>query len=193
MVQEVDVLIVGSGSAGLCAATYLARCGIKSYKILERRPGPMTMGQADGVQCRTVEVYESFGLAEDLKKEAYHVLELTFWSSEDGPEIEGRKGIQRKRRAADTMPGLSHQPHVILNQARMNKMLIDAMRRFEGSEVEYGWEVQGVEVDRTAASDRSSLPVTVEAERSGQKETFKAKYVLVRGSWQGLWGELTSY
>ena len=184
MVQEVDVLIVGSGSAGLCAATYLARCGIQSFKILEKRSGPMAMGQADGVQCRTVEIYESIGLSEDNLRQAFHVLEVTFWSSDDSPEVEGRRAIRRTGRTADTMPGLSHQPHIILNQAKMNGLLIDAMRRFGGEEVEYGWEVKGLEIDKSSAEDLNSHCVSVTAESSGKRETFKARYVLV--SWSQL-------
>lgn len=29
------------------------------------------MGQADGVQCRTVEIFEAFNLSEELLREAY--------------------------------------------------------------------------------------------------------------------------
>jgi phenol 2-monooxygenase len=91
MIEQVDVLICGSGSAGLCAATWLSRCGVPC-KVLDSRSGPLVMGQADGVQCRTVEVFESFGLAEDLLREAYHVLETVFWASDhDG-------GISRRSR-----------------------------------------------------------------------------------------------
>lgn len=50
-----DVLIAGSGSAGLCAALWLARLKIP-FVVLEKRDGPLKIGQADGVQCRTVEV-----------------------------------------------------------------------------------------------------------------------------------------
>ncbi|KIV91191.1 hypothetical protein PV10_05755 [Exophiala mesophila] len=172
MVQHVDVLICGSGSAGLAAATWLAICGIKSVKILERRSGPMTMGQADGVQCRTVEIFESFGLAEDLLREAYHVLEVAFWSSD------GKGGLRRTSRTADTQPGLSHQPHVILNQARINALLLDHMKKNGGEEVEYGYTVKHVEVDPTLVDDPSAYAVTVLAEKDGTEETFKAKYVL---------------
>ena len=173
MAQHVDVLICGSGSAGLAAATWLAICGIKSVKILERRSGPMTMGQADGVQCRTVEIFESFGLAEDLLREAYHVLEVAFWSSD------GKGGLRRTSRTADTQPGLSHQPHVILNQARINALLLDHMKKNGGEEVEYGYTVKHVEVDPTLVDDPTAYAVTVLAEKDGTEETFKAKYVLV--------------
>jgi phenol 2-monooxygenase len=185
MVQHVDVLICGSGSAGLCAATWLARCGI-TCKILEKNSGPMQLGQADGVQCRTVEVFESFGLAEELLRTAYHVLEVAFWSSDSNGNL------VRTRRTADTMPGLSHQPHVILNQANVNGFLLNAMKRFNEQTVDYGYTVKNVHVNgitstqtnttvnmSSASANDDVYPVTVTAERFGVEEIFKAKYALV--------------
>lgn len=174
MAEQVDVLICGSGSAGLCAAVWLARCGI-NYKIVERRAGPLESGQADGVQCRTVEIFESFGIAEDLLKEAYHVLEVAFWAAEG-------EGIKRTHYAADTEPGLSHQPHVILNQARIHGMLIEEIQRVSGSvEIEYGCDVQSVEVDDVVDEDSAACCVTTRAISNGQPRVFRSKYVLV--SW----------
>ncbi|EHK42283.1 hypothetical protein TRIATDRAFT_30979 [Trichoderma atroviride IMI 206040] len=168
MAEQVDVLICGCGSAGLCAAVWLSRCGI-SYKILERRDGPLENGQADGVQCRTVEIFESFGIAEDLLKEAYHVLEVAFWAAEG-------EGIKRTHYTADTEPGLSHQPHVILNQARINGMLIEEIQRVSGSAaIEYGCDVQSVEVDDIV---NESSRVTTRAVSNGQQKVFQSKYVL---------------
>ena len=172
MVERVDVLICGSGSAGLCAATWLARCGI-SCKVLERRDGPMTLGQADGVQCRTVEIFESFGIGEELLREAYHVLEVAFWA-DDGSGV-----IKRTGRTADTQPGLSHQPHVILNQARINMLMIEAMRRFNNQEVDYGYDIKHLEVDGKQAKDPSAYPVKVISKKDGKLVEFEAKYALV--------------
>lgn len=172
MVEKVDVLICGSGSAGLCAATWLARYGIRC-KVLERREGPMTMGQADGVQCRTVEIFESFGIGEELLREAYHVLEVVFWAQD------GSGNVSRTGRTADTQPGLSHQPHVILNQARINMLLIESMRRFNNQEIDYGYNIESVEVHSQLAKDPSAYPVKVTAEKNGKKEQFEAKYAMV--------------
>lgn len=177
MIQEVEVFICGSGSAGLCAATWLARCGIP-YKIVDSRSGPLVTGQADGVQCRTVEVFESFGISEDLLREGYHVLEVVFWDDESSG-VEENRGIERTGRAADTEQGLSHQPHIILNQAGVNGLLIGAMRKFGGQEVDYGYAVKSVSVDSKLAEDPKSYPVTVTTDKYGKEEVFKAKYVLV--------------
>ncbi|KAI1384438.1 FAD binding domain-containing protein [Hypoxylon trugodes] len=181
--QEFDVLICGGGSAGLCAGVWLARNGI-SFRILEKRDGPLIMGQADGVQCRTVEIFESFGLSDALLREAYHVIELAFWAADEGPNgsEEGNskaKGIKRTRYAADTEPGLSHMPHVLLSQARINELLTNEMESTAGQScIEYGCEVLRVGVDSTRAADPSAHCVTVMASKGGAEREYRAKYVL---------------
>ncbi|KAI0834819.1 FAD binding domain-containing protein [Hypoxylon sp. FL0890] len=176
MAEKVDVLICGGGSAGLCAGVWLARCGI-NFRILEKRAGPLETGQADGVQCRTVEVFESFGLAEALLKEAYHVMEITFWAHDNNAGSVG--GIRRTKYTADTEPGLSHLPHILLSQARINKLLTDEMERAAGrSCIEYGCEVQGLEVDYERASDPYAYCVAVRASKDGTEKEYQAKYVL---------------
>ena len=134
--ERTTVLIIGSGSAGIFAATWLSIYGIP-FTMLERRSGPMEIGQADGVQCRTVEIYESFGVSEELLRESYHVLEVAFWGPREEVKDENATnktsmrwaGIERKSRAADAERGLSHMPHVILNQARMNNLMLGVMER----------------------------------------------------------------
>ncbi|KAI1144329.1 FAD binding domain-containing protein [Hypoxylon sp. FL0543] len=174
MAEKVDVLICGGGSAGLCAGVWLARCGI-NFRILEKRAGPLEVGQADGVQCRTVEIFESFGLAEPLLKEAYHAIEVAFWAHDDG----GVGGIKRTKYTADTEPGLSHLPHVLLSQARINELLTNEMERAAGrSCIEYGCEVQGLEVDGERTSDPEAYCITVRASKNGAEKDYHAKYVL---------------
>ncbi len=172
MAQKFDVFICGSGSAGICAAIWLARYGL-TCKIVESRDGPLQVGHADGVQCRTVEIFESFNLAEDLLREGYHVLETTFWGADN------ENGIARTSRTADTAPGLSHMPHLILNQARVNGLLLEDMKRCNGQEVDYGCAVKSVEVDSAAAKDPNAHCVTVKCERKGKEEVYHAKYALV--------------
>lgn len=179
--EEFDVLICGSGSAGICAAIWLARYGVR-FQMLEARDGPLRVGQADGVQCRTVEIFESLGIADALLNESYHVMEITFWSASNNTE----GGIQRDYVGPDTEPGLSHQPHVILNQARVNEIMVDEASRLSGghSIVEYGRKVKDVVVIKEAEADVSTdlrLPyVKLTAEnKDGQSREYRAQYVLV--------------
>ena len=172
MEEQVDVVICGGGSAGLMCALWLARNGI-SYVILERRGGPMIHGQADGVQCRTVEIFESFGLSEVLLKEAYHAFEHTFWASDGDGEL------RRTDCTADTPPNLSHLPHAILSQARVNSLLIEKIQRASGkTQILYNTEVLGVEVDESLDSP-AAYAVTTTTKAEGQVKKFCSKYVLV--------------
>lgn len=176
---KVDIFICGSGSAGLSAATYLARLGIKC-KIVDARPGPLDIGQADGVQCRSVEIFESFGLSEELLREGEHNVEVAFWNPGKGTRNgEEAGGIVRTRSAPATGKGQSHLPRVLLNQARFHGMMLEAMRRFNGQEVEYGYRVLDVRVDEEKAGAPEAYPVTVVTEKNGKEEIFEAKFVLV--------------
>ena len=168
--ETTDVLICGSGSAGLCAAAWLARCGI-NFIILDRREGPMERGQADGVQCRTVEVFESFGVVEELLRASYHLLEIAFWS------LNQEKKLVRTNRSADTEPGLSHMPHVILNQALLNQILLDYMNRQSGQQVAYGHTVKDIQIE--SAKSNAEYPVLLHTEKDGHARSFRAKYALV--------------
>src|SRR5580698_1369839 len=74
-----DVLIIGCGPAGLVLAAQLANFPGIHTVVVDRRDGPLEVGQADGVACRTVEIFETFGLADRLVAEAYWVNEVCFW------------------------------------------------------------------------------------------------------------------
>lgn len=40
-------------------------------RIVERKAGPLELGQADGLACRTLEMFEAFGFSDEVIREAY--------------------------------------------------------------------------------------------------------------------------
>lgn len=78
MDDKVDILIVGCGPAGLTLAAQLAQIGDISVRICEQKPGPLEVGQADGIACRSMEMFEAFGFVEKVLKESYWVNETCF-------------------------------------------------------------------------------------------------------------------
>ena len=66
--DEVDVLIVGCGPAGLTLAAQLAAFPDIKTRIVEQKSGPLLLGQADGIACRTMEMFEAFGFSERVLK-----------------------------------------------------------------------------------------------------------------------------
>jgi phenol 2-monooxygenase len=122
--ETLDVLIVGSGPAGSLLAAQLSTFPGISTRLVERRDGPLQLGQADGVACRTVEMFEAFGLGQKLIREAYWVNETVFWR----PSAQDRSQIARTGRIQATEDGLSEMPQVIVNQARLQQDLMVYMR-----------------------------------------------------------------
>src|SRR6185503_15515902 len=124
LAYEVDILIIGCGPAGLTLAAQLAAFPDIKTRIVEQKPGPLQLGQADGIACRTMEMFEAFGFAERILKEAHWINETTFWKLDAAhPER-----IVRHGRIQDVEDGLSEFPHVILNQARVHDAYLNVMR-----------------------------------------------------------------
>jgi len=178
--EAVDVLIVGCGPAGLVLAAQMSNFPDIRTAVVDRRDRPLEVGQADGVACRTVEMFEAFDLADRLVNEAYWVNEVSFWR----PDPEAPDRITRTGRVQDVEEGLSEFPHVIVNQARMLAYLRDHMERSPGRLAPfYGLQVSDVDVDGGRSSS-SGYPVTVTlahvrgGEETGVTSTVRAKYVV---------------
>jgi phenol 2-monooxygenase len=170
--DTVDVLIVGSGPAGTVLAAQLSMFPAIAARLVERRRGPLELGQADGVACRTVEMFEAFGMGAKLIREAYWVNETVFWR----PSPEDRSRIVRTGRVQDTEDGLSEFPHVIVNQARMQEYLLDYMRKSPARLVpDYGLEFVRLAVD---SAGEHPVAATLRQVDDGTERTVRAKYVV---------------
>lgn len=174
--EKVDVLIAGCGPAGLCLAAQLAAYPEITTMIVEPKTGPMKKGQADGINVRSMEMFQAFGFAEKVKRESIWINETTFWN----PDPDKSENIRRVGRIQDVADGLSEMPHVLMNQARVHDMFLDIMRNSPTRlEPDYSLKVQGLTVD----VDAEDYPVTVTLEhtddaRQGQTETVRARYVV---------------
>jgi phenol 2-monooxygenase len=170
--DAVDVLVIGSGPAGALLAAQLSHFPSISTRLIERRDGPLQVGQADGIACRTVEMFEAFGLGQQLMREAYWVNETVFWR----PSKQDRTRIERTGRVQDTEEGLSEFPHLIVNQARLQQYLLDYMRQSPTRlEANYGLEFVSLKVD---AEGEYPVAVTLRDVARRSETVVRAKYVV---------------
>ena len=173
--DTVDVLIVGCGPTGLTLAAQLAAFPELKTRIIEQKSGRLLLGQADGVACRTMEMFEAFGFVERLMKEAYWVNEVSFWK----PNETQRDHIVRNGRVQDVEDGLSEFPHVILNQARVHDFYLDVMRNGP-AQIEPLYSRRLLDLKIALEDDHR---VTVRIERvdeahKGEIETVRARFVV---------------
>ena len=170
--DKVDVAIIGCGPAGLTLAAQLAAIGGITVRMFERKDGPLEVGQADGVACRSMEMFEAFGFVEKVRKEAYWVNETTFWRPKSG-----NAGLRRADRIQDVEDDLSHQPHVILNQARIHDFFLDVMQNAP-SRLEPDYARELTTLTKTGDADYPVTAVFDCLDTSGKQETVRAKYVV---------------
>ena len=173
--DEVDVLIVGTGPAGMLAAAQLSQFPHVTTRIVERRPGRLAIGQADGIQARSVETFQAFGFAERITAEAYAITEMAFWK----PDVTDPSRIVRTARTPDDPAGISEFPHLIVNQARVLDYFAEYMANAPTRMApDYGYEFRGLEV-----GDEGAHPVTVtllhtSGPNEGEERMVKAKFVI---------------
>jgi 2-polyprenyl-6-methoxyphenol hydroxylase-like FAD-dependent oxidoreductase len=176
--EEVDVLIVGCGPAGLTLAAQLAAFPDIKTCIVEQKPSRLLLGQADGVACRTMEMFHAYGFSERVLKEAYWVNETTFWK----PDDHKAENIVRSGRVQDVEDGLSEFPHVILNQARVHDCYLDVMRK-SPSKLEPYYSRRLLDLKTSPAARFEDHAVTIRLERldaghEGEAEIVRARYVV---------------
>ena len=173
--ENVDVLIVGTGPAGMITAAQLSQFPGITTRIVERRGARLPIGQADGIQARSVETFQAFGFAERIIAEAYRITEMAFWK----PDPSDPSRIIRTARAVDDPTGISEFPHLIVNQARVLDYFAEVMASSPTRMTpDFGLEFRGL-----SNSNEGEYPVTVTlahttGERAGQERTVHAKYVV---------------
>jgi len=174
--EKVDVLISGTGPAGLCLAAQLAQFPEISTMIVERMPANIIKGKADGINTRTMEMFQAFGFADKVKRETYWVNQTAFWM----PDPANPEHIKRAGRVQDVADDSSEMPHILINQARLHELFLEVMQNSPSRLApDYGWEVLSLTVDPTTEDH----PVTVVLKDStglhwGATKTVRANYVV---------------
>jgi putative polyketide hydroxylase len=168
--DEVPVLIVGAGPAGLTTAIALARYGVESL-VVERRPVLSGLPKATVVSTRSMELYRSWGLEDAIRAGAVDV-EWLMWISEtlahadDGSAHEvGLPTRQQSAVISPTSPACVAQDH-------LEPTLLAHLRSLGPARVAMGTELVTVEHghDRVRAVVRDAS--------TGQTRTVRARYLV---------------
>ena len=174
---EADVVIVGCGPAGLTLAAQLSAFPDIHTVIVDQKPGPLQVGQADGIMCRTLEMFEAFGFSERVLKESCWITETSFWKPDDA----NKDHIVRSSRIQDVEDG---SVRVSARHPQSGPRARFLSRRHAQCAKPPGAALRRRLVDVTVdPASTGTHPVTVRLERvegagQGPVETIKARYVV---------------
>ncbi|KAK0941337.1 hypothetical protein LTR29_007181 [Friedmanniomyces endolithicus] len=169
--SHTDVLIIGAGPAGLMMATWLAKCGVQT-RIVDKRGTKVFNGQADGLQCRTLEIFDSLGFAHRAWRESNHMLEICLWNPDENGVI------RRSDRIPDTIPGISRFQQVVLHQGRIERYFLDMIAECGGNDVERGVLPTKLTIDESLADadDDNVYPITVTLRHLSEKDATPQQF-----------------
>ncbi|KAK0622165.1 Phenol hydroxylase [Lasiodiplodia hormozganensis] len=170
--SKTDVVIIGAGPAGLMAALWMTKCGI-DVRIIDKRATKVFKGQADSLQPRTMEILDSFGIADEIYKRAAHLVESRFWAS-------GKSGgIEPCGVASDYYPELSRFHQVLINQGQIERTLLDAIKDLGNVEVERGVAPTKLQIDEQNLQDPQAYPVQLTLRHLTEEEMAESPTVPV--------------
>lgn len=173
--QQLDVLIVGEGPAGMTTLAQLSAFPGITTRLVERRPEMLQVGQADGIQARSVETFQAFRFANAVTDEAYWLTEMAFWK----PSKETPGHIERTAVAKDDEHGVSEFKHLIINQARIMQYFGDFARNSPTRNVpDYGIEYVSHAIDEAQEYPLEVTLRRVAGENQGQEFTVRTKYLV---------------
>lgn len=133
------VLIVGAGPTGLALALSLAKAGV-AIRVVDRNPAPATTSRAIGIQARTLELLDLFGLAD-----AFVSLGL---QARAGNIYEGRRHLVH----LDLAPLQSRFPFILmLDQTETERLMTEALAQL-GVSIERSVELVSFDQDDNSVS-----------------------------------------
>jgi 2-polyprenyl-6-methoxyphenol hydroxylase-like FAD-dependent oxidoreductase len=170
MEEEVEVLVVGAGPAGLTAAITLARYGVRCL-LVERRSTPPSLPRATVTSLRTMELLRAWGLTDEVLAGSVDV-EWRLWVCHTLAEAAAGEafevGIPSKVESAllsPTAPGCVPQDH-------LEQVLLDHLRTMPGARVDSG-------VELVALHNRScGVRATVRNRVTNRGRVVHARYVI---------------
>lgn len=175
-----------AGPSGLLLNLLLTRYGVDYVACFDAKPGTLRAGQADGLQPRTLEVFKSLGIVDEILNDGCHMSEVAFWNAKPAPQPNGdgvikNLGIERTSFVPDVNVAARYQHEVTIHQGRIERILKENLDQYGGQDtIRFSHRFTGFKFDEVQCPEYPIL-LTVEAsERDGSitQKSFRTKYLV---------------
>ncbi|ATZ11574.1 FAD-binding protein [Erwinia amylovora] len=116
---KTDVVVIGAGPVGLLCAWLGRLCGLQ-MAIVDTTPGPLTVGRADALNARTLQLLEIVNLFDSLYPEGKPCRTSSVWTNGGF--------VLRQTQWWDELEGCFHKHFLMLGQTHLEHLLDDKLQ-----------------------------------------------------------------
>ncbi|CZR62721.1 related to phenol monooxygenase [Phialocephala subalpina] len=171
--KRYEALVIGAGPSGLMLTTLLTRYGLPSTSLLciDSRPHQTLVGNADGINARTLEILGQLGLESRIRRDGTRFAESTVWTREESnPEV-----LVKKMTLPFDMAPARYEQLITLHQGHIESIFREDLKRYDGRDVQYGSKLVDMRIDEDGDKE---FPVLATIERDGVREEMRTKYLV---------------
>ncbi|GFF22616.1 FAD binding domain protein [Aspergillus udagawae] len=170
-----DVLIIGAGPSGLAAALWLAQLQI-AFRIIDKRSDQPRIGQADGLNPKTMEIFESWGIHDQITRLWEPATHETLWYR----GLDGK--LVRTDRYLNQPPAGVRWTHGTLQQGTVEEIMKKRIYEIAGVTVEYHTTLCELDIDSAQLNAPGAYPCRARVQQQHNGSTvpqiIRAKYVI---------------
>lgn len=151
----------------------LARYGLSDESLLciDAKPSTLKSGQADGVQPRTLEVFKTLGISDEIENEACQMWQFAFWN----PSPNKERIIERTSVVPEVIPPARFGYEATIHQGRIERIMEMDLLRYSKKGVMRNTRLIDVKIDKEGDAE---FPVIATIDTGGSKRAVRTKYLV---------------